>query len=465
MAFNIPNQLPTGMSSFNQGFKGMGDFFDQIKQHQLKQQQLAELMKQHQMDNMFKKRADARAQSASGRNAALFIEQLKKLKSENAMEDFFNQAFNGMGNEGNAQAPTMPHEGAGNQFSGVENPNTGVMQGEHAVDMNGQLVNGQEPPMNGQQMQSGLVAPGNIDLSNRPMVKNPQGGISTVLTMGISEDGKHINIPRVSDDGRILNEKEAIDQFHKTGKHLGIFSSQDEADKAAQQLHEQQANQYGLNGQQMQAQMPPAEQQQQMPVQQESPMMKAAKERAKQDPRFRGAFKKRFGYDLLAETPEQIKARQLETNKLKLDQKAEIDKTKNTNAVKTANQNIVNIVPRANRGIDQLIAAPSPTEFPLYRKGARAAHKALVNEAAENYAKAKGWPNTGESIKTASEILDRGEGEFDSDYRKRLEHLKDELNLSAEEAKAVLTPGKQANKSSNVIEYVRDDKGRLVPKK
>lgn len=93
---------------------------------------------------------------------------------------------------------------------------------------------------------SGLLTAGNIDLKNRPVVKNPEtGGYSTVWSMGIGLDnGKEALIPRVSDEGTILSEKEAIKRFKETGRHLGIYGSRDAANKAAEQLHKQQESTY-----------------------------------------------------------------------------------------------------------------------------------------------------------------------------------------------------------------------------
>lgn len=91
----------------------------------------------------------------------------------------------------------------------------------------------------------GLLVQGNIDLHHRPVVKNDDGTISTVRSITITDDdGKAYLIPTVSDDGRIMSDKEAIDTFKKTGKHLGIFDNEDDADEYAEQLHEEQADEY-----------------------------------------------------------------------------------------------------------------------------------------------------------------------------------------------------------------------------
>lgn len=87
--------------------------------------------------------------------------------------------------------------------------------------------------------------PGNIDLAKRPVIKNPDGSISTVRSMSFGENGREVLVPTVAADGsRILSDDEAVDQYHKTGQHLGKFSSIDKANAYAQQLHEDQQKQY-----------------------------------------------------------------------------------------------------------------------------------------------------------------------------------------------------------------------------
>jgi hypothetical protein len=90
----------------------------------------------------------------------------------------------------------------------------------------------------------GAIVPGNIDLNKRPIVKNPDGSISTVRTMGFTDrSGAVINVPTVVGD-KIVSDKEAIDNFYNTGQHLGIYRSVRDANYAADQLHIQQQKLY-----------------------------------------------------------------------------------------------------------------------------------------------------------------------------------------------------------------------------
>jgi hypothetical protein len=86
----------------------------------------------------------------------------------------------------------------------------------------------------------GLVEPGNIDVSKLPAVKNADGTYSTVLTIGVEQDGKHYVIPTVI-NGRVVSDKEAYDYFNKTRKHLGAFSTREESDAYAEKLHQMEA--------------------------------------------------------------------------------------------------------------------------------------------------------------------------------------------------------------------------------
>lgn len=89
---------------------------------------------------------------------------------------------------------------------------------------------------------NGQVIPGNIDLNTRPRVKRANGKISTVDTIGIGFDGLEYVIPRISDDGKVLTNDQAVALFKKTKKHLGAFKTKEEANAFAQLLHESEAS-------------------------------------------------------------------------------------------------------------------------------------------------------------------------------------------------------------------------------
>lgn len=94
----------------------------------------------------------------------------------------------------------------------------------------------------------GQVAPGNIDLTKRPIVHNPDGSYSTVRSASFNIDGREVLVPTVSADGkRILSDQEALDQYRRTGQHLGMFDTPENATAYAQQLHDEQAKLYGGN--------------------------------------------------------------------------------------------------------------------------------------------------------------------------------------------------------------------------
>lgn len=90
------------------------------------------------------------------------------------------------------------------------------------------------------------IEEGNINLDNRPQVKNADGSTSTVRSITITDDkNRGILIPTVVGN-KIVPNDEAIAHYKKTGEHLGIFDSEGAANVYGQKLHKQQAKQYGL---------------------------------------------------------------------------------------------------------------------------------------------------------------------------------------------------------------------------
>lgn len=84
--------------------------------------------------------------------------------------------------------------------------------------------------------------PGNIELKGRERIP-VDGGYATVLSMSFNEDGKEVLVPTAA-DGKILGDQQAVDRYHKTGKHLGKFATPHQATRYAKRLHEEQAKEY-----------------------------------------------------------------------------------------------------------------------------------------------------------------------------------------------------------------------------
>ncbi len=90
---------------------------------------------------------------------------------------------------------------------------------------------------------------GNIDLTNRPIYKNPDGTISTVASYTMGIDGKHYVLPSIVRDAngnakKLETEDDVFNHFKNTGEYLGVFDTQEEADEYAQNLHIEQEKYY-----------------------------------------------------------------------------------------------------------------------------------------------------------------------------------------------------------------------------
>lgn len=101
----------------------------------------------------------------------------------------------------------------------------------------------------------GLLVKGNIDINNRPQVKNPKGGISTVLStsFGAEINGQEVEVlvPQVIPVGgkyKIVSAQQAKLYYSRTKQHLGIFDTWQHANLYSNKLHLQQARIFGLSG-------------------------------------------------------------------------------------------------------------------------------------------------------------------------------------------------------------------------
>jgi hypothetical protein len=87
----------------------------------------------------------------------------------------------------------------------------------------------------------GLQVAGNIDLTNRPRVKMPDGSTATVYTTSYENDaGQTVLVPRVTNEGKVLEPQAAIKYWREKGQDLGTFFTRADADKYANDLHKQQ---------------------------------------------------------------------------------------------------------------------------------------------------------------------------------------------------------------------------------
>lgn len=78
-------------------------------------------------------------------------------------------------------------------------------------------------------MSKGMLQQGNIDLNNRPIVRNPDGTISTIRSTSANFDGAETLVPTIV-DGKNVGVKGGFSNYLKTGQHLGKFDTPDNAD-------------------------------------------------------------------------------------------------------------------------------------------------------------------------------------------------------------------------------------------
>ncbi len=101
-----------------------------------------------------------------------------------------------------------------------------------------QAVEPTAPPQGVQMFSQALaqMQPGNIDISNRPVVHNPDGTVSTELSFSKDFGNGEVLLPRVI-NGQVVSQDQAVQHYHDTGENLGTFPNPQLADAYAEALH------------------------------------------------------------------------------------------------------------------------------------------------------------------------------------------------------------------------------------
>lgn len=94
-----------------------------------------------------------------------------------------------------------------------------------------------------QYLAPGLLKPGNINLGHRPAIRNRDGTVSSVRSASFATNGRAVLLPTVVwKNGRGVNVRgmAAWRQYQRTGRHLGIFKTEKQANSYAEMLHQRQ---------------------------------------------------------------------------------------------------------------------------------------------------------------------------------------------------------------------------------
>ena len=194
------------------------------------------------LDNVIKNDPQLNEAMKNGQKAS--IDLSKHPEVEKALHDVygdnFDQGVDKYGNKSSKKAnkifvdfsnPEMPTVAFGLHITPPQNGAANM------VPLQGYENNVFTIPETEGKLAAGQTEKGNIDLSKRKVSLNPDGSISTVLSMSIEVDGKEVLIPRVSPEGKVLSPEEAVKLYKKTGQHLGKFDDANSADQYAEKLH------------------------------------------------------------------------------------------------------------------------------------------------------------------------------------------------------------------------------------
>jgi hypothetical protein len=162
----------------------------------------------------------------------------------------------------------------------------------------------------------------------------------------------------------------------------------------------------------------------------------------KQNPMLRGFFKKKFGFDPLAQaaqTPEEKQAAALDLFKQKEAIKAQSKGgSAPTNAVLTQTQQAIQGIDTVLPMLDELITSKNVPGIFDFSPGKKAAYNAKTSSMIDTLVAAQSLPKVQASIDLVEEQIRRKSGETVKDYQTRLKDLKNDLMKRRQRAQGVL---------------------------
>lgn len=181
----------------------------------------------------------------------------------------------------------------------------------------------------------------------------------------------------------------------------------------------------------------------------------------KNNPMLRGFFKKKFGFDPLAQTDDDKRLQKMQDQMALINYRNQIkntaDLTKPTSKTISANQSVVtaanNIIPQ----IESLAKMDIPGQLVNMSPNLQRSYVAKANAIADGLMAAFGWPKTNEALEMAKEMVKKGTFETNSNYVKRLEGLVEEIKQRRTQAEGVLKSSKVESaadtNASNMLTY------------
>ena len=87
------------------------------------------------------------------------------------------------------------------------------------------------------------ITPPTLDVKKQPIIKNNDGTVSTVRSIGVGTNSGVVVLPTVDRKlNKIVNPQTAINNYIKSGEHLGIYPNEKIANLAAQAISRNEAN-------------------------------------------------------------------------------------------------------------------------------------------------------------------------------------------------------------------------------